>query len=189
MAAMHGRHDPLLDPARFPRFLRQANDAEMADVRKIGDDEYEVSPHRSSGIQPVSAPASTPAAASSQPAAATETVSIPVETSGETTVVTRENGQRLGVRFRRGSRSPIRAGEIPLVGVVEIDLPAALAPPEEDIPATPSEPATEKPARPRRAPRKRAAAAATTAAPPAAEDAKTPPAKRPRSRARKKAAE
>jgi hypothetical protein len=119
---------------------------------------------------------------------ATETVSIPVETSGETSVITRENGQRLGVRFRRGSRGPVRAGEIPLVGVVEIDLPAALAPPAEVVPAIPSEPAPEKPARPRRAPRKRAAAA-TKAAPSAAEDAEAPPAKRPRSRARKKAVE
>ena len=46
MVAMHGREDPLLEVGRFTRLLRQANDAEVADVRKIGDDEYEVSPHR-----------------------------------------------------------------------------------------------------------------------------------------------
>ena len=43
MVAMHGREDPLLDAARFPRLLRQANDAEVADVRKVGDDDYEIS--------------------------------------------------------------------------------------------------------------------------------------------------
>jgi len=47
MAALHGREDPMLDPARFSRLLRQANDAEVADVRKIGDDDYEVALSRS----------------------------------------------------------------------------------------------------------------------------------------------
>src|SRR5690606_914108 len=43
MVAMLGREDALLEEARFARLLRQANDAEVADVRKIGDgDEYEV---------------------------------------------------------------------------------------------------------------------------------------------------
>ncbi len=46
MVAMHGREDPLLDTARFPRLLRQANDAEVADVRKVGDDDYEISAQR-----------------------------------------------------------------------------------------------------------------------------------------------
>ena len=35
----------------------------------------------------------------------------------------RENGQRLGVRFRRGSRGPLRPGEIPLIGMVQIEPP------------------------------------------------------------------
>src|SRR3954447_6579681 len=43
MVAMHGRDDALLDAGRFPRLLRQANDAEVADVRKVGDDDYEIS--------------------------------------------------------------------------------------------------------------------------------------------------
>ena len=43
MVAMHGREDALLDAGRFPRLLRQANDAEVADVRKVGDDDYEIS--------------------------------------------------------------------------------------------------------------------------------------------------
>jgi uncharacterized protein (TIGR00288 family) len=190
MAALHGRQDPLLDAARFPRFLRQANDAEVADVRKVGDDEYEISPHRSSGIQ-TPPPASVPPTGAPEPSLApVETVSVPVDATGETAVTTRENGQRLGVRFRRGSRAPVRAGEIPLIGVVEIDLPTTAATPVEETPSGSSEPVAEKPSprsRPRRAPRKRAAAAAATASPPS-DDAETPP-KRPRSRPRKKAAE
>ena len=68
MVAMHGREDPLLDAARFPRLLRQANDAEVADVRKVGDDEYEMSPHRSA-LTPAAAPAPpSPAAAAPAPA-------------------------------------------------------------------------------------------------------------------------
>ena len=35
---------PCSTPARFQRLLRQANDAEIADVRKVGDDEYECRP-------------------------------------------------------------------------------------------------------------------------------------------------
>src|ERR687897_3380547 len=46
MVAMHGREDPLLDAGRFPRLLRQANDAEVADVRKVGDDDYEIALQR-----------------------------------------------------------------------------------------------------------------------------------------------
>ena len=38
----------LLDAARFQRLLRQANDAEVADVRKVGDDDYEIALQRSS---------------------------------------------------------------------------------------------------------------------------------------------
>ena len=46
MVAMHGREEPLLDAGRFPRLLRQANDAEVADVRKVGDDDYEIALQR-----------------------------------------------------------------------------------------------------------------------------------------------
>ncbi|MGH7703965.1 MAG: NYN domain-containing protein, partial [Gemmatimonadales bacterium] len=34
MVTLHGRQDPLLEPARFARLLRQAHDAEVANVRK-----------------------------------------------------------------------------------------------------------------------------------------------------------
>ncbi len=189
MAAMHGRQDPLLDAARFPRFLRQANDAEVADVRKVGDDEYEISPHRTGGSLPAPAAAPTPALS-----ATGEAVPVPVETSaGEPAGTTRENGQRFGVRFRRGSRSPLRAGDVPLIGVVEIDVPATVVPEQEDAAVAPAEPAIAKPARPRRAPRKRAPAAAAVpdagAQEAPADGAKAASPKRPRSRSRKKAAE
>ena len=45
MAAIHGKDDAMLTAEKFARLLRQANDAEVADVRKIGEDEYEVSLH------------------------------------------------------------------------------------------------------------------------------------------------
>ncbi len=64
-----------------------------------------------------------------------------------------DNGQRQGIRFRRGSRAPLRGGEVPLIGVVQMDAPAepvgAVAMLEE--PAVESEPARRKPARPARA--------------------------------------
>src|SRR4051812_31474193 len=57
MVAMHGREDPLLDVGRFGRLLRQANDAEVADVRQVGDNEHEVSPHpRAPALPPRPAP-------------------------------------------------------------------------------------------------------------------------------------
>jgi uncharacterized protein (TIGR00288 family) len=62
MAALHGREDALLDPARFPRLLRQANDAEIAEVRKVGDDDYEISGGRTGApASPPPAPPATPA--------------------------------------------------------------------------------------------------------------------------------
>jgi uncharacterized protein (TIGR00288 family) len=194
MAALHGRQDALLDAARFPRFLRQANDAEVADVRKVGDDEYEISPHRASGVIPAQASPAAPAA----PAAATPPVPVESTAPEEEAVAEpvdggRDNGQRFGVRFRRGSRAPMRAGEVPLVGVVEIDIPATVTASPEDAPATIDEPSPAKASRPKRTPRKRAASpAATPAGSSDGEDAAEPaskPAKRPRARSRKKAAE
>jgi hypothetical protein len=189
MAAMHGRQDPLLDAARFPRFLRQANDAEVADVRKVGDDEYEISPHRAGALPPPPVPGiAAPAAPAVAPAAS---VPFQEESAAEPSGVTRENGRRFGVRFRRGSRAPLRTGEVPLIGVVEIEPPAETATAAEPAAAAPGGPqGADKPARRRRAPRKRAAAAVTAGSTPSAssppEGAEAPP-KRPRARARKKA--
>jgi uncharacterized protein (TIGR00288 family) len=112
MAALFGREDPLLEPERFGRFLRQANDAEVADVRTLADGTYEVSPHKTDlGFMrsgPLGAEAAAPSAAGNgspaMPSAAAETPS------------------RLAtLRFRRGSRAPMRAQDVPLVGMVRVD--------------------------------------------------------------------
>jgi uncharacterized LabA/DUF88 family protein len=179
MAAMHGRQDELLEPARFLRLLRQANDAEVADVRKVGDEEYEISPHRGGATppQPALAPASVTSANTTSGAALADADAAPARTEAAP-----ENGKRFGVRFRRGSRSALRPGEIPLIGVVEVDAP----PPQPEIAEAPAAEAAAKPARPRR-PRKKAAVSAPTSeatAPPAATTAAP---KRPRARTRKKA--
>jgi hypothetical protein len=175
MVAMHGREDPLLDAARFPRLLRQANDAEVADVRKVGDDDYEISSQRA-----FAQPALSPAPIQEELLPQQPPVGAPDLGVG----VNRENGQRLGLRFRRGSRGPTRAAEIPLIGVVRIDSPAEAGTPAPE----PSSQATEetKPVRPRRPPRKRVSAAPTGAEPQdtPVDEAAAP--KRPRTRSRKK---
>jgi hypothetical protein len=207
MAALHGREDALLDPARFPRLLRQANDAEIADVRKVGEDDYEISDRRGVTPAPLAPAASTPAAG---PVAAPGEGAGTAEPLVEVSSGTRENGQRFGVRFRRGSRGGLRPGDIPLIGVVQMDPPPVEAVPVEALPAEAvaveapesAEETERKPARPRRAPRKKPAPSrsegkATAAkaekpakAAPTDEDpgaAPAAPVKRGRSRARKKA--
>jgi uncharacterized protein (TIGR00288 family) len=180
MVAMHGREDPLLDVARFPRLLRQANDAEVADVRKVGDDDYEIAAQR--GASRPTMPALPPPG--EEPSAVPTADAAPAENAAGTG---RENGQRLGVRFRRGSRAPIRPGEIPLIGVVKIE-PAV--PPAAEEPVEPPVETSEAPkrARPRRPPRKRVATEAATSQSPegAAAPTESPPARRPRTRTRKK---
>jgi hypothetical protein len=158
-------------------------------VRKVGDDEYEVSAHRAGSVPSIAAPAASAAAA---PAA--EPVGVATEPAVESG--SRENGQRLGLRFRRGSRGPARLGEVPLVGVVQIDAPApapapaptaepAAEPAESEATAAGTQPAR-KPTR-ARAPRKKAAAPPAPAArSEPAEPSPTAP-RRPRSRAKKKA--
>jgi len=183
MVAMHGREDPLLDAARFPRLLRQANDAEVADVRKVGDDDYEIAPQRQAARPGMPAPREEPQ----------ESASGAEPTPEPTTAATRENGQRLGLRFRRGSRSPMRPGEIPLIGVVSME--PAIDPMESselagDPVETAETPAADKPKRPARPRRKRPSATSpeiksegegdSTVTPP-------PARKRPRARPRKKA--
>ncbi len=181
MVAMHGREDPLLDAVRFPRLLRQANDAEVADVRKVGDDDYEIAPQRQAARPSMTAPREEPQ--ESIPGA--EPTPEPVNSG------TRENGQRLGLRFRRGSRGPMRAGEIPLIGVVSME-PAieSMTPAEFAGEAVESgeAPAADKPKRPARPRRKRPAAAESKPEPEGDAAASPPPArKRPRARPRKKA--
>jgi len=184
MVAMHGREDALLDAARFQRLLRQANDAEMADVRKVGDNDYEIALQRTSSrplLPPPPREEPQETTAGGEPAA-----SEPISTG------TRENGQRLGLRFRRGSRSPMRAADIPLVGVVSIEpppepeqssMPAEVEPVETGGEALPKE------KRPRARPRRKrtTAAPAKSTADKGEEGAVPPPPKRPRARPRKKA--
>ncbi len=188
MVAMHGRDDSLLDAARFPRLLRQANDAEIADVRKVGDDDYEIAPHRNAaliGSAPASAPAASPPLEEATVEMPVVEAEAPIEPAEPAAAGGRDNGVRAGIRFRRGSRGALRAGEIPLIGVVQVDIQ-----PEPEPAAAAESPAEAKPARPRRrAPRKKAAAAAAAQSPapegPAAAE-RPAAAKRPRTRARKK---
>jgi uncharacterized protein (TIGR00288 family) len=182
MIAMYGREDPLLDTARFARLLRQANDAEVADVRKVGDDEYEISPHHTAlpALPPSPAMPPTGGEEAGEPAAAAV---APSEVPSA-----RDNGQRLGLRFRRGSRGPVRPGEIPLVGVVQIEAPQPEATPTEVPMESTAAPSRAKRPRARRAPRKKATAdvASGAEASASAEPEATPTPKRPRRRTRKK---
>jgi hypothetical protein len=107
MVAMLGKEDELLDPERFPRLLRQANDAEIADVRSAGDSEFEISLHRRPSYR--TAEAASPAVSEGNGAAAPEPAPEPAPSAA-----------RRGVRFRRGSRAPSRSGEVPLIGVVKM---------------------------------------------------------------------
>jgi len=124
MAALYGKEDALLEPARFARLLRQANDAEIADVRQIGDGSFEVAPHKTDLSFPRNAPVVEPVSAELNGAPAG-----PAETAPRIAAL----------RFRRGTRAPLRMPEVPLVGFVRVD---------EEAPAIPSEPdplATKRP--------------------------------------------
>jgi uncharacterized protein (TIGR00288 family) len=186
MVAMHGREDPLLDATRFPRLLRQANDAEVADVRKIGDDDYEISAQRGAARSPASPPAPRE---ESGPSGTEDPVIEAGAAPDLGSPGPRENGQRLGVRFRRGSRSPLRPGEVPLVGVVQIEVPSEPEPaPAAAEPETAEEGAKPARSRARRPPRKRSAAApATSENGESPGEPAAPAPRRPRPRSRKKA--
>jgi uncharacterized protein (TIGR00288 family) len=189
MQAMHGREDALLDPQRFSRFLRQANDAEVADVRQIGDGDYEVSSHRLEAAAP---PVTRPRAAV---VAETETPPLAAVASAAAEPEP-ENGQRFGIRFRRGSRGGVRRADVPLIGVVSVDVPepaASTTAADAEVPAAPARrrasSGRKRASRPKTTAKQPAAAAAEPATePPAAEEA-TPaaPRRRARPRARRKA--
>jgi hypothetical protein len=114
MAALFGRSDPLLETARFARFLRQAHDAEMADVRSVGDNEFEVSPRP--GLRQDRQVTSQ---ARSETEVGTAAPSSNSESPGE--VGAPANGKRPGLRFRRGSRGGVARQDIPMVGVVMVE--------------------------------------------------------------------
>jgi hypothetical protein len=164
MAALHGKEDPLLDPTRFGRFLRQANDAEIADVRKLDDETLEVAPHKADLGLTRAIAARTEAAA---PAADTNGSSA----AGAPAAAAPRGSAAL--RFRRGSRAPSRPLDLPLVGMVRVD---------DDLPThAPVEAAAEAP---KSTARKRARVAKPKGED-AAKDAGAEPKKTPRPRAKK----
>lgn len=151
MAALHGTEDVLLELPRFFKLLRQANDAEVADVRLLGDDDYEVSPHRNElAMQRRSAP---------------DAAAAPVlDAAGNV-------APKPGIRFRGGARASA-ATSVPMVGVinltpvgaVSLDAPVA-------TPAVAAAPTVTKPAKGAKSDAKPAPKAAKAAAP--AKQAKT----------------
>ena len=184
MVALLGREDPLLDVSRFSRLLRQANDAEVADVRKTGEDRFEVSPHRSQRIAQAAAAASAPAAeraeAPAPPAGAapapershrkgrgerrSKVQEAPATPAPEPTPVVEEPAptpldtatwRAATLRFRRGSRGITRTAEIPLIGVVKIEPDAAERPKADGRQKPKAEAKKAKPAKPKAAGRPR----------------------------------
>lgn len=126
MAALLGREDALLTEQRFPKLLRQANDAEVADVRMLDETHFEVSPHKADlAMQRRPSPESGSGVAEG----------VPTATAAAT-----------GVRFRSGSVGPKRNGAVRLVGVVTLDDAEPASPPlaseEQEAPvAAPTVPA------------------------------------------------
>ncbi len=118
MAVLHGKEDALLDPSRFAKLLRQANDAEIADVRMVAENQYEISPHKADIAFKLQARG-------------------PIETGGAgeapAAPVTRP---AVALRFRGGSRTGARPAELQMVGVV--DLNAGPAAPSGAAPAAPA---------------------------------------------------
>jgi uncharacterized protein (TIGR00288 family) len=114
MAALHGREDVLLEPASFVRLLRQANDAEVADVRLVAEGEFEVSPHKSDlamQVRPMVDPngvAGAPTTTPTRPPAA--------------------------LRYRSGTQATKRGGQVAMVGVIQLD---GDTPPAVTVAATP----------------------------------------------------
>ena len=164
MAALHGREDPILQPEQFPRFLRQAHDAEAADVRKLGEGEFEIVARRTEATRAAAARPAPRAAEPSEPGAP--------EPAAETPQATAMRG---GMRFRRGSRVGAAIPSIPMVGVVTL--------PDETPPAaTPEKPARRRKQVAKEQPKEKAKE-------PGTESTAKPPRKKGGGRTRKKAAE
>lgn len=145
MAALFGRQDAMLDAERFPRLLRQAHDAEVADVRKVGDDEFEIVAR---GVEPPP-----PQLSLGMPSA------IDREGEGEVAGGSDASAARGGIRFRRGSRGAVAPPAIAMVGVVSLDEPAAkeakpARPPRKKAAVAQAEPGGEVPAKKKRARKK-----------------------------------
>lgn len=114
MAALHGREDVLLEPTSFVRLLRQANDAEVADVRLVSEGEYEVSPHKSDLAMQVRAPIDPNAVAGTA-------TNLPARPAA-------------ALRYRSGMQPSKRGGQLAMVGVVQLD---GDMPPVDAAPAAP----------------------------------------------------
>jgi hypothetical protein len=157
MAVLHGKEDSLLETGRFAKLLRQANDAEVADVRMVGEDQYEVSPHKADLALQKKVRAT--AAAAAEPV------------NGEASPTTPAPRPPAALRFRGGSRSATRPPEIPMFGVVELtptEAPAVVAAvAASDGASPPAMPAAADEAPKGKGGRGRAAKPKTTAAAPA----------------------
>ena len=157
MIANLGREDVLLDASRFDRLLRQAHDAELVEVRKVGEDMYDVAPLGQTSAPPVRyerkpQPSSRPAEESVQPPTPAA-VDVPLPPAAP---------RALGIR--RGSRTGMVKAAIPLVGVISLDDDAPQAPaveekqpsrgrgrgPKAEVGATPRASETDAPTKPRR---------------------------------------
>jgi uncharacterized protein (TIGR00288 family) len=165
MAALHATEDVLLEASRFGKLLRQANDAEIADVRLVGDDAYEVSPHKTDLAMQVRAPAEPGTGA-----------------PGEMMTPTRPAG---ALRFRSGTVTGRPVSSLPMVGVVNLggDAPKADAPVEAPAVETPAaKPAKSKApaakAKAAKKPAKPAGTAKKAAAKPTAKSTAKPAAKK-----------
>ncbi|MCL4865939.1 MAG: NYN domain-containing protein, partial [Gemmatimonadales bacterium] len=169
MSALHGREDPLLDTGRFFKLLRQANDAEVADVKKLGEDNYEISPNP---VQLKRIKAQAREAAAAAPAATQAPRAPEAKVDAEAPAATAAATNPAALRFRRGSRSPTRSSELSLVGVVKIDDEPAAA--KTEAPAAKAPKATKARKTARKSTKKaKAADAGDTAAAPAAKATKS----------------
>ncbi|MBA2291515.1 MAG: NYN domain-containing protein [Gemmatimonadales bacterium] len=152
MAALHGKEDPLLDSSRFGRFLRQANDAEIADVRVISDDQFELSPHKTDLAMQMRTPA------------------VAAEGAGESGGTTTSSTPRpAALRYRSGARTGAKRSEVSMVGVINLDPPEPAAAPGVDSSAATQPEAVAAPAAPVAAKK----TASKTAAPKQAASAKS----------------
>jgi uncharacterized protein (TIGR00288 family) len=120
MAALYGKEDSLLDPSRFDKLLRQANDAEIADVRMVAENQYEISQHK--------------ADLAFQKRAAVEQAA---PADGATAPAPRLPA---ALRFRGGSRTGTRPPALQMVGVVDMNGDAVASSPAP-VASAPSVPA------------------------------------------------
>ena len=112
-------------------------------MRQVSDGEFEVAPHRLEAAQAAAQAAARPQLpAPREPIVDAPTIEAPVpdvETDGR-------NGQRFGIRFRRGSRGGVRVADVPLIGMVHVDTPDPVL---ETFEVAAEAPVDEAPARPR----------------------------------------